>query len=123
MNDVERQSGIKNATILMVLGGAFHLYFGYASYQLSIVISNPFQVIVGTVLIVFGLLTFCASLIVWLQKSWATKIITGIGVAACATLFFSGFYLMIIIVATIYGLAIKQFRIRRVVNHSDWHVN
>lgn len=121
MNDVEKQPGVRNATILMVLVGAFNIYLGYTSYQLSVVFPDPSQTVVGTVMIVFGLFTFCASLIVWLQKSWATKIIAGIGVAVCGTLIISGFYLMGIILAPIYYIAINQLRIRRVINHSDWH--
>ena len=121
MNDVERQLGTRNATILMIFGGAFHLYLGYASFQLSVIIPDPFHTIMGTIMIVFGLLTFCVSVVVWLQKSWATKIITVVGVAVCAALVILGFYVIILIIAPIYWVAINQFR--RVIEHSDWHEN
>ncbi|MFW9909796.1 MAG: hypothetical protein ACFFEF_14595 [Candidatus Thorarchaeota archaeon] len=123
MNDIDRQIGTRNATILMVFGGAFHLYLGYSMFQLSVIIPNPFTTTVGTVIVVIGLLTLCVSLIVWLQKSWATKIIAIVGIVACVAAVIFAYYLMIIILAPTYWFAIKQLRIRRVVDHSDWHVN
>lgn len=120
MNDVEKQAGTRNATILMVLVGANHLYLSYSSYQFSIIMSNPFQAIIGTVMLVFGVLTFYASLIVWQQKSWATKIIAGIGVAVCGTLIISGFYLMGVILAPIYWFAIKWIRPSQSTEIPDW---
>ena len=119
MNDVERQSGTRNATILMVFVGALHIYNGYFLLQVLVPDQWPDQTTFGTVTIVFGLLTFCASLIVWQQKSWATKIIAGIGIAVCGTLIISGFYLMGVILAPIYYIAIHQ--LRRVDVYSDWH--
>lgn len=123
MNDIEKLSEIRNATILMVLAGTFNIYFGYQSYQLSIIIPDPFPMIVGTTMIGFGVLTFCTSMAVWQQKSWATKIIAGVGFAICVTLVIFGYYLMIFIVAPIYGVAIDQLRNRRVIEHSGWHEN
>lgn len=128
MNDVERPSGVKNATILMVLGGAFHIYLGYWSYHINLSywsypIMFPFQMIAGTLMIVLGILTFTASLAVWQQKSWASKTIAGIGVASCVTLIIFGYYLMIIVVALIYKAAIDHTRTGRVTELSDWDDN
>ncbi|TFG96745.1 hypothetical protein E4H12_10370 [Candidatus Thorarchaeota archaeon] len=123
MNDVEKQMGIRNATILMIIAGAFNTYLGYSSFQLAIIIPDSFHTTIGTIMIVCGLLTFCVSLVVWLQKSWAAKLIIGIGVAVCVALIVFGIFLMIIIEAAICWLAINQLKIRRVVDHSDWHVN
>ena len=123
MNDVERQSGTRNATILMVFGGAFHLYLGYTMFQISLIISDPSRTLVGTVMVVLGFLTFCVSLVVWLQKSWATKIIAVVGIAACAAAIIFAYFGMIIIIAPTYWIAINQLRIKRVIDHSDWHVN
>ncbi|MBE0526800.1 MAG: hypothetical protein IH631_07645 [Candidatus Thorarchaeota archaeon] len=61
-------------------------------------------------MILFSALTFCTSLIVWLQKSWATKIIAGVGIAICPVLVIFGVYLMIIIIAPIHWVAINQIR-------------
>ena len=107
----------------MVLGGAFHIYIGYQFYLLPLLIPQTFQTIFGTLMIAFGFLSVCASLAVWLQKSWATKIIAGVGVASCVTLVIFGYYLMIILVALLYKAAIDHLRISRVIEHSDWHEN
>ncbi len=119
MNDVEKQSGTKNATILMVFGGAFQLYLGYTYYQLSLLLSWDFRTLIVSVLIVIGLLTFCVGLIVWLQKAWATKLIAVVGIAACAAAAIFAYYGMIIILAPIYWFAISQ--LKQVNEHSDWH--
>lgn len=122
MNDVGGESGIRNATILMVLAGAFYIYLGYMSFQFSITMQDPFQSTIGTFMIVFGFLTFCVSLVVWLQKPWATKIIAGIGVVFGGTLIISGFYLVtLILIAPIYWVAINQFR--QGIVYSDWQEN
>ena len=110
MSDGERSSKVRNATILMVLAGVFNIYLGYESYLLALAILHPLLMTFGTLMMVFGLLPSCASLIVWLQKSWATKMIAGVGAANCVILIISGYYLMIIFVAIIYWLAIDQLR-------------
>ena len=109
----------------MVLGGVFHMYLGYWVFHidlgyLSYPIMFPFHTIAGTVMIVLGSLTLSASLAVWLQKSWAEKTITGIGVASCVSLVIFGYYLMIIIVALLYKAAIDHIRTSPVTNLSDW---
>lgn len=120
MNEVGGSSGIRNATILMVFGGAFHLYFGYTWFQLSLwIVQWSLETSIGTINIVLGLLTLCVSLVVWLQKSWASKLIAVIGITACAASVLFGFYLMIIIIAPIYWFAITQFR--QGIVYSDWH--
>ena len=103
----------------MVFGGAFHLYLGYTMFQLSLIVQWPLETTISIVTVVLGLLTFCVSLVVWLQKSWATKIIAVVGIAACTAAALFGYYLMIIIIAPTYWIAISQ--LRRVTEHSDWH--
>ena len=119
MNDDYRPSQVQNATILLILAGALHIYLGYVSFQLSIMIPDPFQTTIGTIMIIFGSLTFCASLVVWLQNAWATKLIAVVGVAACAAAAIFAYYGMIIILAPIYWFAISQ--LKQVNEHSDWH--
>ncbi len=121
MNDVDRPSEVQKATILLILTGALHIYHGYTSFQFSIIFPDPFQSIIGTFMIVFGFLTFCTSLIVWLQKSWATKLIAGIGIVICGTLIILGYYLFSIIVfAPIYWVAIKWIRTSQSTEIPDW---
>lgn len=120
MNDIGGSSGIRNGTILMILAGAFNIYFGYTFLQFSTIFPGPFQPIIGILMIVFGVLTLCTSLIVWLQNPWATKLIAGVGIATCGTLIIFGYYtLTIILLVPIYWVAIDQFR--RGIVHSDWH--
>jgi len=120
LNDVEKQSGTKDATILMVFGGVFLLYLGITMFQLSIIIPNPFQTIPGIVMVVLGLLTFCVSLVIWLQKSWVIKIISVVGVSVCVTLFIFGYFYMIIIIASIHWFAIKWIRTSQPTEIPDW---
>jgi hypothetical protein len=94
----------------MVLAGVFNIYLGYQSYLLALAMPNPLLMTFGTLMMVFGLLPSCASLIVWLQKSWAIKMIAGVGVANCVIFIMTGFYLMVVFVAIIYWLAIDQLR-------------
>ena len=119
MDDVGGSLGIRNATILMILAGAFHLYLGYTWFQFSVISQWPIDPTPGILMIVSGVLTLCTSLIVWLQKSWATKIIVVNGVAVCGTLIISGFFTMCVILAPIYWVAINQFR--QGIVYSDWH--
>ncbi len=104
----------------MVLLGANDIYLGYWFFQFSIMFPDSFNTIVGTLMIVFGILTFCASLAVWLQKAWAAKIIAGVGGASCVTLVVFGYYLMIIVVAIISKATIDHIRNSRVIELSDW---
>ena len=86
-------------------------------------IPNSFHEIVGICMIVFGVLTLCASLAVWLKKAWAAKIIAGVGGASCVTLIIFGYYLVIIVVALISVAAIDYIRASRVSEPSDWDDN
>ena len=79
--------------------------------------------IFGTLMMVLGFLTFSASLAVWLQKSWAEKTITGIGIASCVSLVVFGYYLMIIVVALIYKAAIDHLRTSRIAELYDFDDN
>jgi hypothetical protein len=110
LNYSERSSEVRNATIMVVLAGVFAIYLGSQAYLLALVIPDSFLMITATIMMVFGLLSFCASLAVWQQKSWAIKLIVGIGVTICVILVLSGIYLMIIIFAPSYWYAINQLR-------------
>ncbi len=120
MNDVERSSGVKNATILMVLGGLILIYTGY---QVSTILPNSFHPLFGILMIVFGILSLCAGLPIWLQKSWARTIIIGIGIAVCGTLVIFGYYLIIIFFAPWYWAAIDYIRPSRADQPPDWDDN
>jgi hypothetical protein len=120
--DVNKSSEVQKATILIILTGALEIYLGYQSIQLSLIFSNFIQAVFGAIMPVFGLLTLCASLIVWLQNSWATRIITFLGVAVCATLIIFGFYLIAIVLFTpLYWVAINWIRTSPSREISDWH--
>jgi hypothetical protein len=110
LNYGERPSEVRNATILMVLAGVFNICFGFQSYLLAFATLNSLLMTFGTLMMVFGLLPSCASLTVWLKKSWTTKVIAGVGAANCVILVLSGFYLMVILFAPIYWFAIDQLR-------------
>jgi len=72
-------------------------------------------------MIAFGFLTFLASLIVWLQKSWVTKIIAGVGIAYCGFLIIFGYYTITIIVfAPLYWLGIHWVRKGQSTETLDW---
>jgi hypothetical protein len=123
MNIDSRSSEVRNATILVFFGGVFQIYLGYQSYLLSIELPHSFLMIVSILMLVLGALSFCASLPVWLLKSWATKIVAGVGVAICVSYILFGYYLMVVIPAIIYWVAIRQLRTSRVTEISDWHEN
>ncbi|TFG34537.1 hypothetical protein EU527_03170 [Candidatus Thorarchaeota archaeon] len=115
MDYFKKQSGTRNATILMILAGALNTILGY----LSIIIPDYFQLLVGTSMIVFGVVSFCTSLVIWFQKPWAMKIITVVGVAVCVNLIVFGYYLMIILFAPIFVVARNQ--LRQVIEKNEWH--
>ncbi|MFW9789488.1 MAG: hypothetical protein ACFFE2_07480 [Candidatus Thorarchaeota archaeon] len=106
-------SGVRNATALMVLEGAFHIYLGYWVLQFIGMLPMMFQfyVIIGSVMIVLGLLVFAVSLAVWLQKSWATRAIIGTGVASCASLVIFGYYMITIFIILISYASIDYLRL------------
>ena len=79
MYGVDRSLEIRNVIIWMVLVGAIHIFGGYFIYQF-ISFPSSFHTIFGILMMVFGALTFCSSLAVWLQKSMVVKIIAGVGV-------------------------------------------
>ncbi|MCK4566606.1 MAG: hypothetical protein KAU48_04775 [Candidatus Thorarchaeota archaeon] len=121
MNDVYRPSEVQKATILLIFAGALEIYLGLQTLQFSLIIPNPILMIVGTFMPVFGLFTLCASLIVWLQKPWATKIIAGIGIAVFMTLVLFGYYLIsIILFAPIYWITINWIRTSKPTEIPDW---
>ncbi len=91
----------------MIIATVFHIYFGFSNFQLAFIIPNSFQIFIGTIAIVIGSLTLCVSALVWYQSSWAKKIITVVGIAACAAAVLFGYYLMVIFLAPLYWYAIK----------------
>ena len=121
MDNDYRPSKIQNATILLILVGTLAIYLGYQSFQWSIISLFPIQAIVGTLMIVFGFLTLCISLAVWLQKSWAIRIIAGVGIGFVVTLVVFGYYLIAVIVfAPLYWFAIKWIRTSQPTEIPDW---
>ncbi|MGY5872984.1 MAG: hypothetical protein RTV72_12110 [Candidatus Thorarchaeota archaeon] len=118
MNDVERYSGTRNATILMILAGALQIYSGYQFHQMAIIMTYPLHSIFGIFLIGLGVLSFGTSLVVWLQISWATEMIAGVGIAVCVTLIIFGFYLIIVIFGSIYYIARNQ--LRQEIKDNEW---
>lgn len=119
MNDY-RPKEVQNAAILMVFTGAFHLFLSYPKFQVSVMDQWPDQTTFGIVLVILGLLTFCVSLVVWFQKSWASTIIAVVGIASCVALVIFAAYGMIIIIAPIYWIAIKWVRTSQPTEIPDW---
>ena len=107
----------------MVLAGAIQIYSGYQLYQMTIIFSDSFFLIVGTLWVIFGLLSLCTSPIIWQQKSWVTKIIAGIGVAFCGTSVIFGYYLVVVFFAPLYWAVIDYIRTSREIQPLDWHDN
>ncbi len=120
MDNVERSSKVRNATILMVLGGALQIYLSYWSFQFSIIYPHPMHIVIGTLMIVTGTLSFCVGLAIWLQKSWAATAVASIGVAVCGTLLFLGYYLIIFLFGPLYWVVIDHIRAGRVAQPLDW---
>ncbi len=120
LNDVDRAPGVRNATILMILGGAIQIYSGYQLFQLSLIYSGTLSAIVGTLMVIFGLLSLSTSLLIWQQKPWVTKIVAGIGVAVCGSLIILGYHLVVFFFAPLYWAVIDYIRNSRVIEHSNW---
>ncbi len=121
MDNDYRSSQVQNAIVLLILVGALDIYLGLQSFYLSIIIPDSFQTIVGTLMLVFGSLTLCTSLMAWLQKPWATKIIAGVGIVVVMTLVIFGIYLIaLILFAPIYWVAIKWIRTSQPTEIPDW---
>ena len=107
----------------MILGGAIQIYSGYQLFQLSLIYSGSFSAIVGTLMVIFGLLSLFTSLLIWQQKSWVTKIVAGIGVAVCGSLIILGYYLVVFFFAPLYWAMIDYIRTSRMTQTSDWDDN
>ena len=103
----------------MTIGGAIHIYTAYGFYQLSLTISNFFPVIVTTLMMAFGLLSFGTSLAIWLQKPWAKTMITSIGIASCGVLVIFQYYLVGFFFALIYWAVLNYIKTNRVAQPSD----
>ncbi len=119
MNGIERPPEVRNATILTVLTGGLLVYLGYQSYQMSLIFPGVYPFLLETVIVLFGIATICASFTVWYQKSWAARVITVIGVAACVTLIITGFYLVTFCLVAMYWIAISQIKTSRSYNQDD----
>ena len=118
MNDVERYSGTRNATILLIFAGALLIYSGYQFYQMAIMIPYPFPNIFWIIMIGLGVLSCGTSLVVWFQISRATEIIAGVGIVVCGTLILSGFYLIIVVFGPLYYIARNQ--LRQEIKDNEW---
>lgn len=105
MNTVERPSSVRNATILMVLGGLLLIYSGYQVYYFSITTPFAYSPIFGIFSLVLGIISLCTSLPVWLQKSWAATIVAGIGIVVCGAHIILGYYLVVVVYAPWYWAA------------------
>ncbi|MFX1578087.1 MAG: hypothetical protein ACFFBJ_00425 [Promethearchaeota archaeon] len=114
MKDAEKPSGVKNATILMIIGGAIQIYSAYGLFQISLIYPSFASTIVETIMIVTGLLSLCVSLAIWKQKSWAASAVACIGIAFCGTLPFFGYYLIIFVFGPLYWAVIDYIRAGRV---------
>ena len=119
LNVANGSSEIRNTIILTVVGGVFQIYLGTQSYLLSLLIPDSFHALLGTLMIVYGILSICASLLVWLQKSWTIVLIIGVCVASFATLIIFASYMMTFIVVPIYGAAINQLKNSQMLEPSD----
>jgi len=62
-------------------------------------IPTPINFIIGMLMIVFGIASLCTSLLVWMQKSWAPTLVTGVGIVVCGTFVIFGFLLPVVIFA------------------------
>jgi len=110
LTEIERNSGTKNATILVVVAGVLLAYLGYQYTQIPTVISDPFLTMIGLFILVLGAITLGTSLTIWFQKPWAAKLVTGVGTAVCVCLVVFGYYLMLGLFGPIFWVAINQLR-------------
>ena len=116
-----RPSQVQNTIILLLIVGGLDISLGIQSIQFSYMTSSSFQAIIGVLMIICGLLTFCTSLVVWLQKSWATKLIAGVGISFCAALIMFGYYTIAIIVfAPLYWLGMHWITKGQPAEDIDW---
>ena len=118
MNDVERYSGTRNATILLILAGALQIYSGYQFYLMTIIMPYPFPNIFWIIMIGLGVLSCGTSLVVWFQISRATEIVAGVGIVVCGTLIISGFFTTIVVFAPLYYIARNQ--LRQEIKDNEW---
>ena len=119
LNDANKSSDVRNAAILLILAGSLQLYFSYSLFQLPIIFPDPFRMIMGTTMLVLGILSFCASLSVWLEKPWAESSIVVVGVTTCVFLIIIGYYLMIVVFAILYYAALDAIRTSRILERID----
>lgn len=122
MNEVERYSRVRNATILMVLGGLLLIYTGYQFIQIFIVIPYPPNFIHGVLMIIFGILTLCTSLPVWIQKTWAPTAVKGLSILVCGTLVLFGFLIPVAVFALCYWVALDYMKDNRASHVSDFEI-
>ena len=109
MDDVGRSLEVRNVAIFMVFAGVIHILGGYFIYQF-ISFPGSFHTIIGMLMMVFGFLTFCSSLTVWLQKSMATKVIAGVGIAICVPFIIFVVYFLVAISSLLYATKLDYTR-------------
>jgi Ni,Fe-hydrogenase I cytochrome b subunit len=114
-----KSSEVRNATILVLVGSAFQIYFGYQSYVLSEILLHPALLTVSVIMFVLGIVSFFTSMTVWLLKPRAAKTIVGVGGAICVAHVMFGYYLTAILVFIIYWVATDQIRINLVLKPHD----
>ena len=61
MSDVERHSGVRNATILLLITSALQIQAGYSFLQFAIIMTYPLNSIFGIFMIGLGVLSLCTS--------------------------------------------------------------
>ncbi len=122
MDDVDSSLEIRNITIYMVLVGAIHISGGYFIYQF-ISFPGSLHTIIGTLMMVFGSLTFCSSLAVWLQKSMAVKVIAGVGVVIGVPFIIFAVSFLAPISALLYATRLDYTRTSHVNNPSERDYN
>ena len=120
LNTVERSSGVRNAAILLVLGGLLLIYSGSMVYYYSIVTPYAFSPIFGIFNILLGIVSLCTSLLVWLQKPWVVQMIAGIGIVVCAAHIIFGYYLVVVFYAPWYWAAYDYVQQKPAAQSSVW---
>jgi uncharacterized membrane protein HdeD (DUF308 family) len=92
----------RDPTFFGVLTGIIHILGGYVIYQY---ISYPgsHHIEIGTLMMVFGILTICSYLALWLNKSWTSKAFAGVGIVICVPFIKFSFYFLAALFALIFA--------------------
>lgn len=102
MNAVGMKFKDRDPTFFGVLTGLIHILGGYVIYQY---ISYPgsHHIEIGTLMMVFGVLTICSYLALSFKKSWAAKVFAGVGIAICVPFIIFSFYFLAALSALIFA--------------------